>query len=303
MARPTVPSRHARPTLSATTTPIRGASSWPGSERPPVSVPGPVPPAAPQGASIARPDASRVPAPGLVLADAVASFAGVFTRRGGGVRPRGGRVLHAGFKRGAQAVGGGVRVLGKQQQVVVLLVVLDIRHVRARVREDDSVAGLDDEDSGHRSQHLDRLSEDDLDRPRVLVRAGGEHERPRRWGDVGKPDDAPLRLRHDLLRDHHHVALPQHLARPCDRLRKQRAKIVSGPKPGERSRSPGPATPRGSCRPRGRWEPDESLGHHGKPNQISCKGSGGYHRIPGSAGILARVRLGPARRPRPGTAV
>ena len=66
---------------------------------------------------------------------------------------------------------------------------------------------------------------------------------PRRWHDVVEPHDAPLRLRHDLLRNHHHVAIPQRFTRPGDRLREEGTEIVSGSDPRNAGNRPNPQLP------------------------------------------------------------
>ena len=159
--------------------------------------------------------------------------------------PRPAAATRSGDERGAEAVGGGVRVLGEEQQVVVLLVVLDVRHVGACVREDDPVAGLDDEHPGGRAHHLDGFPENGLDRPRVLLRSGRELDCPRRRGDVRDPHDPPFRLGHDLLRDHQHVPVPERLAGARDRVRDKLARIVAGADRGEPGKRPDPQLRRG----------------------------------------------------------
>ena len=79
---------------------------------------------------------------------------------------------------------------------------------------------------------LDRLVQDHLDRARVLPGTGGQLGRARRRNHVGEPHQPPFGLGHDLLRDHHHVAVAQGIARTFDGGQKEGGHVVAGPDPG-----------------------------------------------------------------------
>ena len=228
-----MPSRHARPTLSAMMTPIRGArtpTSASLSPSPSPSAPAraspPVPEPAAWSGGAAAPGFAAVSVSAFGRGSGSASASESVSARA--ARRRG--------ERGAETRGGGVRVFREQQQVVVLLVVLDVRHVGSGVRENEAVAGLHDEDAGDRTQHLDRFAQDRLDRPRILPGAGRQLGRPRRRNHPGEPHCPSFRLGHDLLRDHHHVAVVQRFARARERAQQESGQVVAGPDPGREPR-------------------------------------------------------------------
>ena len=72
------------------------------------------------------------------------------------------------------------------------------------------------------------LRQHHLDDPRVLADLGRQRDRLGRRDNVTEIDDAALGFRHDLLRDHHHVAVTQHLAGAVEAGQDHRRQIVAG---------------------------------------------------------------------------
>jgi hypothetical protein len=86
---------------------------------------------------------------------------------------------------------------------------------------------LDDDDAGTGAQHLPALVENELHDAGVLAGLRRQFQGARRRRDVTQDHCASLRLRHDLLRQHHHVAGLQHFAGGAQRLQDDRRQVVA----------------------------------------------------------------------------
>ncbi len=92
---------------------------------------------------------------------------------------------------------------------------------------------LNDQNAAARPHDANRLRQDDLDKPRVLVDFGGELKRPGGGFDRREVDDASLSLRHDLLRDDKHVASARRNAVALDRRGDEFDQVVARPDQGQ----------------------------------------------------------------------
>ena len=132
-----------------------------------------------------------------------------------------------------QVGGRGIGIARQQQHRLRAQVGVDVGTIDAGIRHDEAEPMLDDQHAGPVANYPPRLSENDLDQPRVLVDFGGKRLRALRWLDVGEIDMAAFRLGDDLLRHHEYVAVRRRECAALARRDQQAGEIVAGPDQGD----------------------------------------------------------------------